>query len=62
MLRRVATLLHRWVGLFIALFLVVAGLTGAVISWEHQIDEWLNKDLYTVSSEGAFLPFNELSG
>lgn len=62
MLRRVATLLHRWVGLFIALFLVVAGLTGAVISWEHQIDEWLNKDLYTVSSEGAFLPFNELAG
>ena len=60
MLRRIATLLHRWVGLFIALFLVVSGLTGAVISWDHQIDEWLNQDLYTVDSEGPYLPVYEL--
>src|SRR5690606_21376522 len=44
----------RWAGLFIALFLVVSGLTGAVISWDHEIDEWLNSDLYKIESQGEF--------
>lgn len=38
--------LHRWVGLTVAAFLFVSGLTGAVISWDHELDEWLNPDLY----------------
>jgi len=29
-----------------AAFLFVAGLTGAVISWDHEIDEWLNPRLF----------------
>jgi uncharacterized iron-regulated membrane protein len=53
-MRHFATLLHRWAGLFIALFLVVSGLTGAVISWDHELDEWLNSDLYKVESRGEF--------
>ena len=32
-MRLVFTVLHRWVGLVIAGFLFVSGLTGAVISW-----------------------------
>jgi len=43
---------HRWFGLFIAVFLFVAGLTGAVISWDHELDEWLNPHLFEVSSRG----------
>ena len=39
------TVVHRWMGLTVALFLIVAGLTGAVISWDHEIDEWLNADI-----------------
>ena len=38
--------LHRWFGLFIAVFLFVSGLTGAIISWDHALDEWLNPKLY----------------
>jgi uncharacterized iron-regulated membrane protein len=53
-MRLIATLVHRWVGLFIALFLIVSGLTGAVISWDHELDEWLNSDLYVVESRGEF--------
>jgi uncharacterized iron-regulated membrane protein len=53
-MRFAATLIHRWAGLFIALFLIVSGLTGAVISWDHEIDEWLNSDLYKVESRGEF--------
>ncbi len=34
--------LHRWFGLAIALFLFVAGLTGAVIAWDHELDAALN--------------------
>lgn len=38
--------LHRWAGLFLALFLFVSGLTGAIISWDHELDEWLNPQLF----------------
>ena len=38
-MRSLLVLLHRWFGLFIAVFLFVSGLTGALISWDHQIDE-----------------------
>ena len=33
-MRAFLVLLHRWFGLFIAVFLIIAGLTGALISWE----------------------------
>ncbi|MDV2985109.1 UNVERIFIED_CONTAM: PepSY-associated TM helix domain-containing protein [Methylobacteriaceae bacterium AG10] len=49
-IRPIFVLLHRWVGLVIAAFLFVAGLTGAVISWDHELDNWLNPDLHTVIS------------
>ena len=52
-MRYVMTLLHRWVGLAIATFLFVAGLTGAVISWDHELDDWLNSDLHTATSRGS---------
>lgn len=51
-MRSALVLLHRWCGLFIALFLFVAGLTGAIISWDHELDEWLNPQLFETRSEG----------
>lgn len=51
-MRPLLVLLHRWCGLFIALFLLVAGLTGALISWDHELDEWLNPDLFEARSSG----------
>lgn len=45
--------LHRWAGLITAVFLFVCGVTGAVISWDHEIDEWLNSHLFVASSEGT---------
>jgi uncharacterized iron-regulated membrane protein len=53
--RQVFTLLHRFVGLGIAGFLFVSGLTGAVISWDHELDELLNPHLNDVASRGAFM-------
>lgn len=51
--RRALGLLHRWLGLFIALFLFVAGATGAVISWDHELDAWLNPQLYHARTQGG---------
>ena len=55
-MRRFCSLLHRWVGLAMALFLVVAGLTGAIISWDHELDEWLNDHLFEAVTPGQPLP------
>jgi uncharacterized iron-regulated membrane protein len=38
--------LHRQVGLAIAVFLVVAGLTGSVLVFNHELDEALNPQLF----------------
>jgi uncharacterized iron-regulated membrane protein len=47
---------HRWAGLLIAGFLIVAGLTGAVISWDHELDDLLNSDLTKAVTPGSRLP------
>lgn len=45
--------LHRWVGLATALFLTLAGLTGAIIAWEHELDSWLAPSFYYARSGPA---------
>lgn len=55
MVRAVFILLHRFVGLGIAAFLFVSGVTGAVISWDHELDEFLNPHLNEVASRGPFI-------
>lgn len=59
-MRAALVVLHRWFGLFIAGFLVIAGLTGAVISWDHELDEWLNPTLFKSESTGESLPILDL--
>lgn len=49
-MRSTLALLHRWAGLFTALFLFVAGTTGAIISWDHELDAWLNPALFEARS------------
>lgn len=60
-LRGMFVRLHRWVGLAIALFLVIAGLTGSVIAFNHDLDEWLNPELFRVQSSGDPIPPLELA-
>lgn len=45
--------LHRWVGLLMAGFLFISGVTGAVISWDHELDDVLNPHLMHSASAGA---------
>ena len=60
-MRSALTLLHRWLGLAIAGFLFVSGVTGAVISWDHELDELLNPHLNEVASVGPAIPALELA-
>lgn len=60
-MRAFLLLLHRWCGLLIAGFLIVAGLTGAVISWDHELDDLLNTHLTKAASSGTRLPPLELA-
>lgn len=45
-LRRIAVLMHRYVGLALAIFLVMSGLTGSIIAFNHELDAWLNPTLF----------------
>lgn len=59
--RAVLTILHRWAGLTTALFLFTSGITGAVISWDHELDEMLNPQLFTTATGGDPRPAVELA-
>ncbi|WP_430462205.1 PepSY-associated TM helix domain-containing protein [Thalassolituus sp. LLYu03] len=52
--------LHRWAGLTTAVFLLITGLTGAVISWDHELDDLLNRHLFEAHSVGTPQPVNDL--
>ncbi|SAI74509.1 iron-regulated membrane protein [Bordetella ansorpii] len=43
--RAALILLHRWVGLVLAAFLVVLGLTGGILAFEDELDAWLSPQL-----------------
>ncbi|MCB5185920.1 PepSY domain-containing protein [Methylobacillus gramineus] len=53
-MRKYLVVLHRWFGLTMAVFLFIAGATGAVISWDHELDEWLNPHLFKANSTGQY--------
>lgn len=51
-IRPVLARLHRWAGLAIAGFLAVAGLTGAVIAFESELEAALNPSVFKVRGKG----------
>jgi uncharacterized iron-regulated membrane protein len=52
--------LHRWFGIGIALFLFVAGLTGALIAWDHELDGMLNPSFFFTSNANSDAPLPPL--
>jgi uncharacterized iron-regulated membrane protein len=50
------TLIHRYLGLITAGFLFISGVTGAIISWDHELDDILNPHLMATTSTGAAQP------
>jgi len=52
--------LHRWTGLSAGVFVLIAGLTGAILAFEKEIDAWLNEDVWYVVPSGQPLPLSRL--
>lgn len=61
-MRPLFVVLHRWFGLAVAIFLFIAGATGAVISWDHELDAWLNPQLFEAKSGADISGAPTLSG
>jgi len=59
-MRALLVLLHRYIGLATALFLMMAGLTGSLLAFNHELDEWLNPGFYEATAKGSALPPGEL--
>ena len=51
--RVVSLQVHRWGGLFLTVFLVVAGLTGTVLAYHDELEAWLIPDLVNVTPLAA---------
>jgi uncharacterized iron-regulated membrane protein len=58
--RQIITKLHRWSGLALAALLLLAALTGAVLSFRWEIDALLNPGLFKVEPGADTLPQSEL--
>jgi uncharacterized iron-regulated membrane protein len=57
--RRVALVAHRYVGLLLSMFLLVAGLTGALLAFYADLDGALNPSLVLAEPEVPGAPFLE---
>lgn len=55
------TLIHRYLGLLTAGFLFISGVTGAIISWDHELDDVLNPHLMEAHTPGKPLPTLDLA-
>lgn len=44
---------HRWLGIILAGFLVLAGLTGSFLAFHHEIDAWMAPELHRVPASAA---------
>lgn len=58
--RQWLTRLHRWSGLFLLAFLLVAGITGGVLSFRWEIDRAINPHLFTVAPHTGSMPYKAL--
>ena len=60
-IRPVLARLHRYAGLSLAAFLIVAGLTGSIIAFDDELDSALNPELFTATTKGPALGASALA-
>jgi uncharacterized iron-regulated membrane protein len=59
-MRGLWVILHRYIGLATALFLVLLGLTGSVLAWRQPLSAWLAPALYEAPARGPLLSPEQL--
>lgn len=59
--RKVWLSLHLWLGLTLGLFLSIYGITGSLLVFHAEIDEWLNQEILTVKPKSSsFKPLADI--
>lgn len=58
--RRRFAKLHRWSGLLLLAFMLVAGITGAILSFRWEIDRAINPHLFSVAPQAESMPYKAL--
>ncbi|WP_400768576.1 PepSY-associated TM helix domain-containing protein [Methylosinus sporium] len=53
MIRNIFVFLHRWVGLLMAVFLVIVGLTGSLLAFHHELDHVFAPQFYATPRPGV---------
>lgn len=53
--------IHLWLGLTLGFLLAIYGLTGSILVFHEEIDEWLNPELLTVLSPNGNQPYKLLT-
>lgn len=59
--RRWSAKLHRWTGLLLLAFLLIAGTTGAIMAFRWEIDRAINPQLFAVTPQTQRLPMQTLT-
>jgi uncharacterized iron-regulated membrane protein len=60
-MRGLCVILHRYIGLATALFLVLLGLTGSVLAWREPVSAWLAPELQGAPARGPVLTTDQLA-
>jgi len=60
--RSIVLKIHRWLSIAAAIPLVLLGLSGAILTFENEIDRSLNPHLLTVAPHGTALAWQEVLG
>jgi uncharacterized iron-regulated membrane protein len=60
-MRGLCVILHRYLGLATALFLVLLGLTGSVLAWREPVSAWLAPELHEAPARGPVLTPEQLA-
>jgi uncharacterized iron-regulated membrane protein len=58
--RQTLVLVHRWVGLTMTLFLLVAGLTGSLLAFNEELDHWLADEHFAITVPAKAQPLPPL--
>ncbi|MEI8101970.1 MAG: PepSY-associated TM helix domain-containing protein [Chlorobium sp.] len=58
--RRVFIKLHRWTGLLLLVFLLIAALTGAILSFSQEVERIVNPELFVVKPESGRVSYAQI--
>ena len=60
-IRKYLLRIHRWSGIALALLLVIAGITGSLLAFHHEIDALLNPDLHRTEQRAARASLDDIA-